>query len=83
VDALPVAEAMSYETVNGSITVHLPAEFQGQLNMETVNGTLHTDFPITVQGRFNPRRIRSTVGTGGPLVTLETVNGSIEVRKRR
>ena len=83
IDALPAAEGMSYETVNGSITLHLPSEFEGELEMETVNGTLHTDFPITVQGRFNPRHIRSRVGSGGPLVTLETVNGSIELRKRR
>jgi DUF4097 and DUF4098 domain-containing protein YvlB len=82
-DAVVGGEGMDFETVNGSIAVHLPADFQGTLDMETVNGSLHTDFPITIQGRFDPRHIRSTIGSGGPRITLSTVNGSIELRKRR
>ena len=71
------------ETVNGSITLYLPPNFRGELDLETVNGSVNTDFPMTVQGRFDPRHIRSRVGTGGPRLSLETVNGSIELRRVR
>jgi DUF4097 and DUF4098 domain-containing protein YvlB len=46
-----------------------------------VNGSLTSDFPIMVQGRMNPRRIRATIGKGGRRIRLETVNGSVELRK--
>jgi hypothetical protein len=82
-DALTGTDDLEFETVNGSITVHLPSDFQGELDMETVNGSLHTDFPMTIQGRFNPRHIRSTVGTAVRSVRLSTVNGGIEVRRAR
>jgi hypothetical protein len=34
-----------------------------------------------VSGRINPRRIRATIGSGGRRISLETVNGSVELRK--
>jgi hypothetical protein len=81
-DAIPAnAERLSYSTVNGSVTIEVPASFNGELEMETVNGSLQSDFPITLTGRFNPRHVRATIGSGGPRVHLETVNGSIQLKK--
>ena len=72
---------LEYSTVNGSIDIEVPANLDAELDMRTVNGSLSADFPITLQGRVNPRRIRATIGKGGRRIKLETVNGSVEVRK--
>lgn len=72
---------LEYSTVNGSIELEVPANLDADLDMRTVNGSLSADFPITLQGRVNPRRIRATIGKGGRRIKLETVNGSVELRK--
>lgn len=72
---------MAFKTVNGSITVQVPADLSAVLDAKTVNGDIESDFPITVQGRFGPRRLHGTIGDGGRELRLETVNGGIEIRK--
>jgi hypothetical protein len=68
-------------TVNGSIEIEVPANLDADLDMRTVNGSLTSDFQLTVEGRVNPRRMRATIGKGGRRLRLETVNGSVELRK--
>ena len=72
---------LEYSTVNGSIEIEVPANLDADVDMRTVNGSLSADCPITLQGRVNPRRIRATIGKGGRRLRLETVNGSVELRK--
>ena len=72
---------LEYSTVNGSIEIEVPANLDADIDMRTVNGSLSADFPITLQGRVNPRRLRATIGKGGRRLRLETVNGSVELRK--
>jgi hypothetical protein len=72
-----------FKTVNGSITLDLPAVLSAELDASTVNGSINTDFPVQVQGRIDRRQIRGTIGEGGAERRLEvkTVNGSIRLRK--
>ncbi|PYP64110.1 MAG: hypothetical protein DMD37_03730, partial [Gemmatimonadetes bacterium] len=70
-----------FHTVNGGITLELPATFSAEVRAETVNGDIETEFPLTVTGRFGPRHLRGTVGNGGRELDLGTVNGSIRLRK--
>ena len=72
---------MEFNTVNGGITLTLPAGFGASVQAETVNGDLESDFPLTVQGRFSRRTFRGTIGNGGRELTLSTVNGSIKLQK--
>ena len=72
---------LSFKTVNGGITVELPASIAADVHAETVNGGIETDFPLTVKGKFVGRRIDGTIGAGGRRLELETVNGSITLRK--
>ena len=74
-------ERLDYRTTNGSITVELPASVNADIDMRTVNGGLSSDFPLTVQGRIDRRHMQATLGKGGPQVRLETVNGSIRLRR--
>lgn len=70
-----------FHTVNGGITVHLPADFSAEIEAQTVNGDIVTDFPLTVTGRIGMRRLRGTIGSGGRTLELQTVNGSIKLRR--
>lgn len=73
---------LRFETVNGSLTVHLPESVNAQVNASTVNGNIQTDFPLEVRGRFGPRRVSGTIGSGGRTLDLNTVNGAISIRRR-
>jgi hypothetical protein len=75
-------EPLEFKTVNGSIKVELPAEARADLQGGTVNGKITSDFPVSVEGRpGTPKRLSGSIGGGGPLLTLETVNGSIQLTK--
>jgi hypothetical protein len=74
---------MSFSSVNGGITLEVPSNLSADIEAATVNGDIETDFPITVRGRFMNRRMTGRVGDGGRTLELETVNGSIRLRKAR
>jgi len=74
-------DALEFHTVNGGITLDLPANVSTEVRASTVNGSIETDFPLTVTGRLGPRRVTGTIGNGGRRLALETVNGSIRLRK--
>ncbi len=75
------SDTLAMRTVNGSITLTLPATVNTELRASTVNGDINTDFPITVQGRVSRRRLEGTIGGGGRVLALDTVNGSITVKR--
>jgi hypothetical protein len=74
-------QAMRFSTVNGSVIVELPNDVNADVELTTVNGRFTTDFPVTLSGRIDPRHLRATLGKGGPLITMRTVNGNVELRK--
>ncbi len=72
---------LSFETVNGGVTLSVPTGLNADFSAETVNGSINTDFPIQVQGRMTPRSLRGQIGSGGRELHIETVNGSIRIRR--
>ena len=73
-------EPLDFETVNGGITLVVPAASGAELRASTVNGDIMTDFPLTVRGRFDRRSVTGTIGRGGPQLMMSTVNGDIRLR---
>jgi DUF4097 and DUF4098 domain-containing protein YvlB len=69
-------EPLEFETVNGGITLQLPADLEAR----TTNGTIATDFPITVDGGLSSRRLTGRIGRGGRQLRVRTVNGSIRLQ---
>lgn len=74
-------EALDFKTVNGSIAVDLPGNANADVRAATVNGDIESDFPLTVKGRLTSRRLSGTLGAGGRALNMETVNGSIRLKK--
>ena len=75
------AGRLEYHSVNGSVHVTLPADIKADIELSTVNGSVRSDFPISVTGSLEPRHLQGTIGGGGVPVRIDTVNGSIELRK--
>jgi len=69
------------KTVNGAVTLELPATLNAELEATTLAGSVDTDFPLTASQGILPRRFHGTIGTGGRTIQVETLHGSIQVRK--
>ena len=75
-------DGLEFKTVNGSINLSLPASLSARVEAKTLNGEITTDFPMTVTGTVSRRRLSGTIGAGGERqLTLETVNGSVQIRR--
>jgi Putative adhesin len=72
---------LEFETVNGSITLGLPADLSADLDAELLNGKISSDFGVGGNVRQTRRTLHGTIGGGGRGLDLETVNGSITLRK--
>ncbi len=81
VEAFGDTGGVSARTINGSLTAELPAQLDAQVEANTVNGSITTDYPLTVNGQFTGRHVKGTLGRGGRDVHLETVNGSIKMKR--
>jgi len=75
-------EPLRFETVNGQIEVELPPGAAADVDARTVNGSIDSDFPLEVRGRWSRKRASGEIGAGGRELELETVNGSIRLRRR-
>jgi DUF4097 and DUF4098 domain-containing protein YvlB len=73
---------LEFKTVNGGIDLTLPASLSARVEAKTLNGEITSDFPLTVSGTFSRRRLSGTIGGGGDRqLILETVNGSVQIRR--
>jgi putative adhesin len=75
-------DTLKFTTVNGGITLTLPAGLSTDVTARTVNGDIATDFPLTIVGRFSRRSLDGSIGGGGRGLDLRTVNGGIALRQR-
>jgi len=75
-------QPLTFKTVNGSIEVALPQAASASLRASTVNGDIQSDFPLHGDTRISRRALSGTIGSGGRPLALDTVNGSIHIRRR-
>jgi hypothetical protein len=74
-------DALAFKTVNGSVTVSLPAGASTAVRFETVNGSISNDFTLTGETRTSRRELSGTIGSGGRELSVKTVNGSVHLRR--
>jgi DUF4097 and DUF4098 domain-containing protein YvlB len=76
------SQPLSVHSVNGSVTVVLPPDSNGEISASTVNGRIHNDFASDGQAKAgSARHLRAKLGQGGPEIKLDTVNGGIRVER--
>jgi DUF4097 and DUF4098 domain-containing protein YvlB len=75
------SNTLEMATVNGSITLTLPPDLNTDVKATTVNGDISSDFPLTISGRVSRRKVEGTIGGGGRLLSLDSVNGSITLKR--
>jgi DUF4097 and DUF4098 domain-containing protein YvlB len=81
--AMGEGQRVNAEAVNGKIMVLLPADASASINAETVNGSIDADdFGLEAEKGFVGRDLSGDIGAGGARITLDTVNGSIKVRRK-
>jgi hypothetical protein len=71
-------------TSNGSVTLALPPDFSGNVDLQTSNGTISVGYPLTTQpGGENTRtRVQGAIGDGGTPVIVRTSNGTITITRQ-
>jgi len=74
---------LSFKSVNGSVEVELPDDLSADVNFKSLNGAISSDFPITISGSFVGRTAKGRIGNGGRELSIETVNGSVELKKAK
>jgi hypothetical protein len=74
-------DALEFKTVNGAISLNLPANLNTKVSAETLNGQITSDFPMSVLGVVSRKQINGTIGGGGRELVLKTLNGSISLRR--
>jgi len=80
---LGAEQRVDAEAVNGRIELLLPADASARINAETVNGSIDADdFGLEPEKGFVGRDLSGEIGGGDARISLDTVNGSIKIRKK-
>jgi hypothetical protein len=66
-------------TVNGSVTVGLPADADADLKVLSFNGDFDSELPIGSTHMTSPRGFRGRIGSGGSEVSVRTTNGGVHL----
>jgi DUF4097 and DUF4098 domain-containing protein YvlB len=75
-------QAVDAESVNGGITIQLPADADAHVSAETINGEMSNDFDLAIdKGEWIGSSMEGRCGSGAARISLETVNGSIAIKK--
>lgn len=75
-------EPLRFETVNGSVTVDLPAAASTSLDAKTVNGRIESSFPLAETHKASRTQLAGVIGKGGRALEVVTVNGSITLNRK-
>jgi hypothetical protein len=94
--AVAAGGATSLSSLNGDITLTLPASAKAELHLDTSRGEMVSDFELDVKpskpriernesrGGVNVRMedvVVATVNGGGPVIRVKTLNGAIKIAK--
>jgi DUF4097 and DUF4098 domain-containing protein YvlB len=82
-DSLAGDQRVDAETVNGKIVLMVPADASARVTAETVNGSIDADdFGLEPEKGFVGRDLSGEIGGGSARLSLDTVNGSIRIKKK-
>jgi DUF4097 and DUF4098 domain-containing protein YvlB len=74
-------QSVKAETVNGRVSVRLPADADVKVSADTLNGSINgRDFGLETDKGFVGSDLNGDIGDGSARLNIDTVNGSIRVR---
>ena len=75
-------QSIKAETVNGRVTITLPEDADVQISADTLNGGINgRDFGLKTDEGFVGSDLNGKIGDGSARLNVDTVNGSIKIRK--
>ncbi len=78
--ALPSSDSeIRCRTTNGRIRLGVPRDANFEFEIQTRSSHVNSDFEFTTATTDGRRRLEGIVGDGGPLISLRTTNGSVEL----
>ncbi|MDO6428789.1 hypothetical protein Q4489_17405 [Thalassotalea sp. 1_MG-2023] len=82
IDSIEQLDDISIETVNGRVVLSLPANINADVEVETMHGSIKNDFGLSAKkNMFTGRSLEGMIGSGDVQVDIETVNGSVKIKK--
>ena len=73
-------DGLSFQTVNGSVSVTVPQQSSFEFEMSTLLGSIDAAFPHDMAGG---RNAQGRAGAGGPFISLSSINGDTELLQSR
>jgi hypothetical protein len=93
---IDAASASSFESINGELTVAIPASAGAEVHLDSARGRITSDFEVTLvptestvsrnEGKNGvavriEQVIIAKINNGGPVLRFKTLNGNINIRK--
>lgn len=77
---IPGDDEISFKTTNGSVTLYLPRDYAGRVDLKTTNGEIETDFPLRLEKDWSSsRHVKGSINSGGGEIQCSTTNGNIHL----
>ena len=76
---------LQVQTVSGTVELRLPADVSAEFSVETWSGEVENEFGPAAQkaSRLTPaKELRFSAGAGGAKVAVETMSGTVRLKKR-
>lgn len=68
---------------NGDVRLQMPGRpTDARVMALALNGTIQSDIPLTSRDTWGPRWSEATLGTGEPVISIDVVTGTVEIRTR-
>lgn len=67
---------LTFKTMSGDVTLRVPSNTNAEVQATAGRGTINSDFRL--EGTANRRT--GTLGSGGPMLTLSTLDGNVDLR---
>lgn len=81
-DSLNGSGSVNLSAVNGPLVATIPSDANATVRADTVHGSISNDFNLPVRvGEYVGRELAGRLGQGGTRVSLNNVNGSIQLKR--
>lgn len=81
-DSLGGSGSVNLSAVNGPLVATIPSDANATVRADTVHGSISNDFNLPVRvGEYVGRELAGRLGQGGTRVSLNNVNGSIQLKR--